>query len=122
MILGIGTDIIEVVRIEEALNKHPEKFLSRIFTEREQDYCNQFSNRNLCFAARWAAKEAIAKALGTGIGTLIQWLDIEILKEPNGKPVVSFSDKGRDLVAGTQVHVSISHCQAYATAMAIWEK
>lgn len=120
MILGIGTDIIEIARIKRSIEQYQQRFLDRLFTSDEQAYCLSHKNPYPCFAARFAAKEAIAKALGTGIGSL-NWLDIEICKNKQGKPFVKLSPKANDLFKFPQLHLSISHCQEYATAYAVWD-
>ena len=112
MIQGIGTDIIEIERIRESIEKYGSHFLDRLFTKKEQDYCKQHSNFATHFAGRFAAKEAISKALGTGFGKELSFLDLEILNEPSGKPIVQ---------KRPNIHVSISHCESYAVAMAIIE-
>jgi holo-[acyl-carrier protein] synthase len=119
-ILGIGNDIIEIERIRDGMDAHKERFLSKLFTAKEQDYCLTHQDPVPHFAGRFAAKEAIVKALGTGFGEHASWLDIEILADPNGKPVVHFSPKLEAKLQGTTVMVSISHCRSYASAFAIW--
>lgn len=119
-ILGIGNDIIEIERIKEGLEKHQQRFLDRIFTLKEQEYCLKFHDPVPHFAGRFAAKEAIAKAFGTGIGEHISWQDMEILSEKEGAPRVEFSEKLNKLFHFPKVLVSISHCKLYVTAVAIW--
>lgn len=119
MILGIGTDIIEIARIKRGIEQYRQRFLNRLFTQNEQAYCLSHQNPYPYFAARFSAKEAIVKALGTGFGP-VGWLDIEISKDPKGKPIVIFSDKANQLFNFPDVHLSISHCHEYATAFAIW--
>lgn len=111
---GLGSDIIEVERIEESIEKHGERFLDRLFTPQEQEYCLKYRDSARHFAGRFAAKEAIVKALGTGFGEEIGWLDIEILNDPKGKPIAKLKD-----FTGT-LELTISHCKAYALAVAIW--
>src|SRR5437016_843460 len=89
---GIGTDIIEIGRIEKIISRYGQKFLDRIFTKREQEYCLKHKMSSRHFAGRFAAKEAVVKALGTGITLHVAWTDIEILNDSQGKPFVSFSD------------------------------
>lgn len=114
MILGIGTDIIEVDRIRSAIEEHGDRFLERLFTQKEREYClkHRFPFRH--FAGRFAAKEAIAKSFGLGFGSDISWQDIEIINEKNGKPTVYFRGEKRN-----DILISISHCHAYATATAV---
>jgi holo-[acyl-carrier protein] synthase len=120
MILGIGNDIVEIARIKAALTRYSQRFLNRIFTSYEQDYCLKRKEPALHLAGRFAAKEAIAKALGTGFSQGLSWLDIEIRHNPNGKPIAVLSPFTRKLFDDPTIHVSLSHCQQYATAFAIW--
>lgn len=119
-ILGIGNDIIEIERIRKSIDTHGLRLLSRIFTTKEQDYCLKYKDPVPHFAGRFSAKEAIVKALGTGFGEHASWQDIEILNDSEGKPSVYFSKALEKRVRGTVMMVSISHCQLYVTAMAIW--
>ncbi len=121
MILGIGTDIIEIARIRGAWKRHGERFLTRLFLPEEIVYCEAFEDPSAQLAARFCAKEAIVKALGTGFGAEIGFHDIEIVKGPKGEPLVRFSEAVvQGLVSGTRCLVSLSHCREYATATAIW--
>jgi holo-[acyl-carrier protein] synthase len=120
MILGIGNDIIEIERIQANIEKYKHRFLNRIFTKKEQLYCLNKKNPAIHFAGRFAAKEAIVKALGTGFRQGITWVDIEILNDGNGKPLVSLSPKLVHLFSSPSILLSISHCRHYATAFAIW--
>ena len=119
-ILGIGNDIIEIERIRKSIDSHGVRMLSRLFTEKEQDYCLKHKDPVPHFAGRFSAKEAVVKALGTGFGEHVSWLDIEILNEPSGKPGVHFSAELGKKLGGTTVLISISHCQLYVTAFAVW--
>jgi holo-[acyl-carrier protein] synthase len=122
MILGIGNDIIEVGRIKAIIERHSKKFLDRIFTSREQDYCFKHKHPALHFAGRFAAKEAVSKALGSGFRGGLNWTDIEIINDLNGKPIVVPSIKLNSLFDDPTILVSISHCHQYATAFALWTK
>lgn len=110
-LIGIGTDIVEISRIEKSIEQFGDKFLDKLFTEKEIAYCNQFKDKEKRFAGRFAAKEAIAKALGKGFGKQVRWQDIEILPDSMGKPVVTHPK--------LSIEVSISHCNSHAIAMAI---
>ena len=114
MITGIGTDIVEVSRIERALER-TERFAARVFTPAERDYCLAGSNPAQRFAGRFAAKEAAAKALGISLS----WQDVEILADKCGKPVVRFLNGAEALTGMRTVMVSISHCRSYAVAHAV---
>lgn len=119
MIIKVGNDIIEIARIKKAWQRHGERFLNKIFTPKEQEYClskKGFPERHI--AGRFAAKEALSKTLGTGIG-LISWLDFEILNNAQGKPIVTVSDRILALDRHAQFDLSISHCHEYATAVAV---
>ncbi len=118
-ILGLGNDIIEIERIRLSLITHPEKFIARILTEREQEYCAKHSDPAPHLAGRFAAKEAVAKALGTGFGQHLSWQDIEILNNADGKPEVFLSPHARQTFNNPQLLISLSHCREYASAVAI---
>lgn len=122
MILGVGNDIVEVLRIKTVLHRYPEKFLHRIFTPYEQAYCLKKKEPALHLAGRFAAKEAVVKALGTGFRQGISWLDIEVSQDSLGKPCVVFSPFMNELFNHPLICLSISHCDHYATAVAIWKE
>ena len=119
-ILGIGNDIVEIDRIRKSIDTYGLKLISRLFTTKEQDYCLKYKDPVPHFAGRFSAKEAVVKALGTGFGEHATWLDIEIVNEESGKPSVFFSNVLEKKLKGTSVLISISHCQLYVTAFAIW--
>jgi holo-[acyl-carrier protein] synthase len=122
MILGIGTDITEIARIQEMIDRHGDVFLERIFTPKEIEYCSKHKNSVINYAGRWAAKEAILKCLGTGFTKGVGWQDLEILNLPSGRPVVKLSGHALDLsqrVGIEEVLISISHGKDYAVATAL---
>ena len=122
MIVGLGTDIVEIVRIGEMIDRHGEAFLNRIYTPEEIRYCQKRKHCNEAFAGRWAAKEAVMKALGTGFVRGIGWQDIEILAEKSGKPYVNTRGGAGEFakkIGVDRVLITISHCRAYATATAV---
>lgn len=119
MILGIGNDIIEIARVKASIERYSHRFLDRVFTRSEQEYCLRHINSWLNFAGRFAAKEAVVKSLGTGFTGGLDWLDIEILNDELGKPCVYFSDKAKGKLGEVEVMISISHCREYATAFAV---
>ncbi len=121
-ILGIGNDIVEIERIRSSIDNHGYRLISRLFTMKEQDYCLKYKDPIPHFAGRFSAKEAIVKAFGTGFGEHASWLDLEILNDTAGKPSVHLSQKLQEKYRDTQVLISISHCQLYVTAFAIWMK
>jgi holo-[acyl-carrier protein] synthase len=121
-ILGTGVDIIETARIQDSLDKYGERFLKRCFWPDEVAYCQRMKFPTLHIAARFAAKEAISKAFGTGIGKELGWRDIEIVKRDSGEPFVALHDKGEGLARRrgvTEIFVSLSHCREYAAAHAV---
>lgn len=120
IVQGIGSDIIEIARIRESLNKHGEHFYHKLFTEQEIEYCLSHADPATPFAGRFAGKEAIAKALGTGFGKHLSWLDIEIQKNELGKPVPVLCPLLQSHYSDPTLHLTISHCHTYATATAIF--
>ncbi len=118
---GIGTDIIEIDRIRKSIDSYGNHFLGKLFTKEEIDYCNSKKDPAMHFAARFCAKEAVVKALGTGFGKHIGWQDIEIQKDQIGKPSVAISNKASKYFESPQLLLSISHCKQFATAICIWE-
>ncbi len=124
MILGTGIDIIEVARIASSFEKFGERFVNRILLPDEIAYCRSHKNPAPFLAVRFAAKEAVSKAFGTGIGAQLGWQDIEIRRKDSGEPFVVLHGKGRELLAAhgaKQMHVSLSHTEHYAAATAILE-
>ena len=124
MILGIGTDIIEVARIRSSYEKFGERFLTRIILQSEIDYCLSHKDPGPFIAARFAAKEAVSKAFGTGIGKWLGWLDIEVRRKESGEPHVQLHGKGIDLLKarnGRSLHLTLSHTTEHANAVAVLE-
>lgn len=122
MILGVGIDLIEVERIRASQARFGERFLRRILHEREVAYCRSHRDPAPFLAARFAAKEAISKAFGTGIGSQLGWLDMEVGRRESGEPFVILHGKALDLLArrgATAVLLSLSHTQQHATAVAL---
>src|SRR5881396_2025517 len=125
MILGIGIDIIEVARIQASYERFGERFLKRILHPNEIAYCLSHKVPAPFLAARFAAKEAISKAFGTGIGAELGWQDMEVGRKESGEPYVILHDKGLLLLekrGGKIVHLSLSHTEQHASAMAILER
>jgi holo-[acyl-carrier protein] synthase len=121
-IVGIGTDIVECLRIGRMIEQHGELFLNRVFTEREVRYCQARKRATEHFAGRWAAKEAILKCLGSGWRKGLCWTDMEIRNDPNGKPDVFLCGAAKESAQQLRISIiqlSISHCRAYATAYAV---
>ena len=124
MILGIGIDIIEAARIASSYERFGERFVNRILLPDEIAYCLSHKNPAPFLAARFAAKEAISKAFGTGIGAALGWQDMEICRKESGEPFVVLHGKGKELFASRgakQLLVSLSHTQNYAAVTAVLE-
>jgi holo-[acyl-carrier protein] synthase len=121
-IFGIGTDILEIERFEAVLDEHGERFIEKLFTPDEIAYCKKFKDPKERFTARFCAKEAIAKALGTGFGEHLRFHDIEILNEESGKPFVKLSKSVLRRFRFPNVFISISHTKTSAVAIAVVEK
>ena len=122
MILGIGTDIVECPRIGKMIEQHGELFLRRVYTEREIRYCQSRKHAIEHFAGRWAAKEAILKAMGTGRSQGISWTDIEVRNGQDGQPQVMVCGAAEEIARERgigDILISISHCRTYATAYAM---
>lgn len=120
-IFGIGIDIVETERVEQSISKFESHFINRIFTEREQQYCSSMANPITHYAVRFAAKEAVSKAFGTGLGE-ISFLDIEVIRDGVGKPSVVLYGNGKKFTETngiTQIMISLSHSDAYAAANAV---
>ncbi len=125
MILGTGIDIIEVARIAAAYERHGERFVNRILRPAEIAYALTHKRPAPFLAARFAAKEAISKAFGTGIGSQLGWQDMEVCRKESGEPYVVLHDGGTRLLAergARLVHLSLSHTETYAAAVAILER
>lgn len=119
---GIGVDIVEMARIEDSLGKFGDKFRERVFTENEQTYCEKMKHCARHYAARFAAKEAVAKALGTGFGEHLDWTDVEVQRRENGEPHILLHGKGKataERFGITQIMISLSHADHYAAANAV---
>ena len=124
MILGTGIDIIEVGRIASSYEKFGERFVNRILHAGEIAYCLSHKNPAPFLAARFAAKEAISKAFGTGIGSALSWQDMEIRRKESGEPFVVLHGKGEKLFSARgakRLLISLSHTTTYAAATAILE-
>lgn len=120
-VIGVGTDIVECARIGRMIEKHGETFLSRVYTENEIAYCSGRKAATQHYAGRWAAKEAVFKALGTGWAQGIQWTNVEIVNQQGGKPRISLDGRALEISAQQGIRemlISISHCRSYAVAYA----
>jgi len=124
MIVGIGIDIVNIERIERVVARWGSLFLSRIYTDREISWCQQRPNPSECFAIRFAAKEAFLKAIGSGLRNGIQWTDIEVEKDPMGKPLLSLHRKAKEALETQRIEkafLTLSHDQPYAVAYVLLE-
>lgn len=124
MIVGTGIDVEQVQRIAESIARFGDRFLNRVFTESEIRYCQSKANRSERYAARFAAKEAAMKALGTGWNHGVRWRDIEVCRQPGGRPTIVFHAKAAEFAAkmgAVHVALSISHTTEIAIAQVILE-
>ena len=121
-VVGLGLDLVEVERLGAVIGRQGERFLRRVFTEGEREYCAAKSEPAVFYAARFAAKEAVAKAFGTGIGAAIGWLDIEVVRNEAGAPEVRLAGKGAELAASRGVDrgfLSLTHTGGMAAASVV---
>ena len=128
MIIGIGTDICVIARIEKVLQKYGKRFQDRCFTKNERIKCNNTKNTTACYAKRFAAKEAVSKALGTGIKKGINWKNIEIVNRQTGKPIIYLYGKALERLLeltptnmSAQMHISLSDEKDLAQALVVIE-
>jgi holo-[acyl-carrier protein] synthase len=124
MITGIGIDVVQNERIQESIRRFGDRFLNRIYTETEQQYCKKTANPTVHFAARFAAKEAAFKALGTGWAAGVKWKDVEVVRLPSGQPELHLY--GEALARATTLgakrfYVSLTHDQMVSSAVVILE-
>jgi holo-[acyl-carrier protein] synthase len=124
VIVGVGVDLASVERLEAAFTAHGDRFERRIFTPEESAYCRAQRRPGIPFAARFAAKEAFAKALGTGVGAGMRWLDVSVAHEASGLPVLAIEGAARraaEARGAVRAHVSLSHDAGYAVAVVVLE-
>ena len=124
MIVGTGIDIAEVPRIQQAVDRFGDRFLTRVFTPEEVRYCVSKANTAERLAARFAAKEAGMKALGTGLRGGITWRDFEVVRQPGGRPALHLTGKAAEIAARLgcrRTHLSLSHTAEQAIAHVILE-
>lgn len=121
-VIGIGTDITECLRIAQMIERHGDLFINRVYTPDEVLYCGARKQATQHYTGRWAAKEAILKAIGTGWRKGIAWRDMEIRNDPGGKPSVAVRGGVQEVVEQlgiTEIFITISHCRSHATAYAV---
>ena len=124
MIVGLGVDIAEVDRVREAIGRQGERFLKRLFTEKERAYCEKFKKKYERYAGRFAVKEATMKALGTGWSRGVRWVDIEVVREPSGRPTLALAGEAKKIAGKLGVKniaVTITHTESQAMAMVVFE-
>ena len=124
MIIASGIDIIEIARIEDAFARRGSRFRDRVFTESEITYCESLRAKYASYAARFAAKEATFKALGTGWSEGIGWCDVEVTRADSGKPTLRLSGRALEQfkeMGGRQTHLSLSHSKELAVAQVLFE-
>ena len=124
MIIGMGIDVEEVERVKGAMERQGERFLKRIFTSKERAYCEQFKNKYERYAGRFAAKEAAMKALGTGWRRGVRWVDLEVAREPSGRPTLALAGEAGKIaqqLGVKNIALSITHTESQALAQVIFE-
>jgi holo-[acyl-carrier protein] synthase len=124
MVLGLGSDVIEIARIAASMERFGDRFLRRVFTAEEIAYCQRKKNAAESFAARFAAKEAGAKALGTGISHGIAWPEIEVRRQPSGRPTLHWSGRAQEMADRLGVKrssISLTHSREIAMAFVVLE-
>jgi holo-[acyl-carrier protein] synthase len=124
MIVGSGIDLVEIDRIQQSMDRFGQRFLNRVYTDAEQAYCLRKRKSAESFAARFAAKEAGAKALGTGISQGVNWLEIEVVREPGGRPTLLFHGRAAQIAARlnvTHAALSITHTGTLSLASVVLE-
>ena len=124
MVVGVGTDLMEIARIHQSIDRFGERFLRRVFTQREIQYCQRKKNAAESFAARFAAKEAGAKALGTDISRGVSWLELEVSREPGGRPTLELSGRAAERareIGVASVSLSLTHSKDIALAVVVME-
>jgi holo-[acyl-carrier protein] synthase len=124
LIVGLGVDIAEVARIKAAIERHGETFLRRLYTAKEQEYCERFKNKYERYAGRFAAKEAAMKALGTGWSRGVRWVDVEVTREKGGRPTIKLAGEATKIaehLGVKYISLSITHTAEQAFAQVIFE-
>ncbi len=124
MIAGSGIDIIEIERIQRSIDRFGRRFLNRVYLSGEQSYCLRKRNAAESFAARFAAKEAAAKALGTGMSHGVNWLEIEVVREPSGRPTLQFHGRAAqraERMGVVRANLSLTHSIGLAVASVVLE-
>jgi holo-[acyl-carrier protein] synthase len=124
VVIGIGTDLIEIERVQRSLDRYGDRFLQRVYTGNEIAYCQRKKNAVESFAARFAAKEAGAKALGTGISRGVSWLELEVRRQPGSRPTLHLSGRAAELAGEmgvARISLSLTHSRDVAMAVVVME-
>jgi holo-[acyl-carrier protein] synthase len=124
MVIGIGTDLTEIGRVERSIERYGERFLERVFTAEERAYCLRKKSSAESFAARFAAKEAAAKALGTGISRGVSWQEFEVRREPRERPTLHLAGRAAELareLGVERISLSLTHSRELAMAVVVME-
>ena len=119
MVSAIGVDLVEIQRIEEAITRYGDRFVTRVFTPWEIQYCRSKINPMLSFAGRFAVKEAVFKAVGTGFAEGVKWNSVEVVNDPGGKPQVRLGRTIRNHIGDREIKISLSHTRDHAVAVAV---
>jgi len=119
MVRGIGVDIIEIDRVRRSIEELGDRFLDKVYTSGEKVYCDAKAHRFQHYAARFAAKEALSKALSTGWAGEFRWKDVEVMNEPSGQPAFLLHGKLCDILSGANVMLSMSHSESHVVAMVL---
>ena len=122
MVRGIGVDIIEIKRIQKSIDDLGDHFVQKIFTAREVAYCTAKPNAVQHFAARFAAKEALSKAIAIGWSGEFRWKDVEVMNEPSGNPILAFHGTMKEMLSRCSVFVSLSHSDNHVVAIVVIEE
>ncbi len=120
-IFSVGVDLVEIERVGGLIERHGRRFLERVFTEREVAYCSRKRENYESFAGRYAAKEALFKAVGSGLAQGMRWRDVEVVNDERGKPKVVLTGRTAELLRGKTIHLSLSHSRRHAVAMVVVE-
>jgi holo-[acyl-carrier protein] synthase len=122
MVKGIGVDIIEITRVRRSIETLGNRFLEKIFTPGERAYCSAKQNSVQHYAARFAAKEAVSKAMSTGWAGEFRWKDVEVMNDPSGQPRITLTGPLKESLAGTRILVTLSHSDTHVVAMVLIEE
>jgi holo-[acyl-carrier protein] synthase len=124
MVVGLGTDLIEIERVQQSLDRFGDRFMQKVFTDGEIAYCQRKKHAAESFASRFAAKEAAAKALGTGISRGIGWKEIEVCRQPGERPTLRLSGRAAERAAtlgARNLHLTLTHSRDVAMAVVVAE-